>query len=299
MFEYVNYYDVEKYICFSSECELYFIPYRYKEGIYKINEIDYLKYDSKTFENLEADKKKDILKKYMLWIKYPNYITNDFSQISVSDMEKLNIIYKNIDNDKIGMLCEIVNKDDKDDFYKYVGKDFGEYGKIVDECVDIIYNKFINKLENDYKKSEICKLFLDFSGDYDCPAINLTIVCQKDINNVLEKYSYEDFFNKNYKGLKLFKRFVSYKEDYEKYIGEILDNSGDYSFNDCVCHLNYENISRVISYYCSLFEYDKDYMFSGNFLYVVCNKVREKLINNLSKVKLSKEFKFYDVSEWD
>lgn len=296
MFEYVNYYGVEKYFSYR-DCEFYLIPYEYKVGTYKIDEIDYIKYDSKDFIELDEIEKRKILKENMLWIAFGSYVSNGFSEISVSNMEMLNITYKNIGKKKIGMLWEVVNCNNKDDFYRYVERDTKEYDKIVEECANIVYEEINSKLKKDYRDCEISKMFLDFFGDYEAPVINCTIVCDEDIRELRDKYSYDDYFNKRYKGIKLFKKFVSYREDYEKYIAGILSNGG--SYKNCVYELS--NVDRVFSYYTSLFEYD--YFQNGNicseFLNLVCNKAREKLLDNLDEFKLADDFNFFDVEEWD
>lgn len=298
MFEYINYYGIEKYFCYR-ECEMYlFIPYEYNEGTYKLEEVDYLKYYSDEFIEFDDNKKREILKNYMLWIGMGKYISNGFSSISVTDIKNLEITYKKIDKKNKGMLWQIVNCNNCDDFYRYVEEDSKKFDKIIDECADILYKEISNKLKLEYSDREIYKLFLDFFGDCEAPIINCTIACEENVQEVKDKYNYDNYVDKNYKGIKLFKRFVSYREDYDKYIEDILDNSGNYG-KECVYEL--KNTDKIFSYYASLFEYDyfKNDNICSEFLLIICNKVRNKILTNLEFFNISGDFKFYDVEEWD
>lgn len=297
MDEYVNYYGVEKYYNYR-ECEIYlFIPYEYKEGTYKLEDIDYIKCYSDELIGYDDEKKREMLNNYMLWIGMGLYISNGFSNISVTDVNRLEITYKKIDNKDKGMLWQVVNCDNRDDFYRYVENDSKIFDEIIEECAKNICEEISNKLKAEYREREICKLFLDFFGDYEAPVINCTIVCEDNIQKVRNKYSYKKYINKKYSGVNILKRFVSHREAYDKYIEDILSNSGEY--NECVYEL--KNVDKIFSYYSSLFEYDyfKNDNNCSEFLNLVCNRAREMLINDLDLFNVSKDFKFYDIEEWD
>lgn len=297
MDEYVNYYGVEKYYNYR-ECEMYlFIPYEYKEGTYKLEDIDYIKCYSDEFIGYDDEKKREMLNNYMLWIGTGLYISNGFSNISVTDVNRLEITYKKTDNKDKGMLWQVVNCDNRDDFYRYVENDSKIFDEIIGDCAKNICEEISNKLKAEYSEREIRKLFLDFFGDYEAPVINCTIVCEDNIQKVRNKYSYKKYINKKYSGVNILKRFISHREDYDKYIEDILSNSGEY--NECVYEL--KNVDKIFSYYASLFEYDyfKNDNNCSEFLNLVCNRAREMLIDDLDLFNVSKDFKFYDIEEWD
>lgn len=297
MFEYKNYYDVEKYFDDTDCQDFILIPYEYNVGTYKLKDIEYLKYYSDEFIKFNDNKKREILKNYMLWVGMGGYISNGFTSISVTDINDLEVTYKKIDNKRKGMLWQIVNCNNRDDFYRYVENNSKMFEKIIEECADIIYKEINDILEEEYNGREICKMFLDFYSNFEAPIINFTIACEEDIQKVRDKYNYNNYVNEKYKGLKIFKIFVSYREEYDKYIEDILSNSGNYKG----CTYELKNTDRIFSYYTSLYEYDyfKNDNICSEFLLIICNKARNKILDSLDSFNISKDFKLYNIEEWD
>ena len=80
----------------------------------------------------------------------------------------------------------------------------------------------------------IFSVFLDFFNSSEAPVINFTVVCDKDIDNVLDEYgyySYEEYCEQKLKGFSFLRKFISYKKEYEIYSDGILENSGNYISN--------------------------------------------------------------------
>ena len=297
MFEYNNYYGVEKYFDDTDCQDFILIPYEYNVGTYKLKDMEYLKYYSDEFIKFDDIKKREMLKNYMLWIGMGGYISNGFSSISVTDINDLEVTYKKIDNKRKGMLWQVVNCNNRDDFYRYIENDSNIFNQIVDECVDSLYEEISYKLEKEYNDKQISKMFLDFYSNFEAPIINFTVACEDDIQKVKDKYNYKKYVNDKIGGLKIFKILRSYKDEYSKYIEDILSNSGNY--RECTYEL--KNTDRIFSYYTSLYEYDyfKNDNICSEFLLIICNKVRDKILDNLGNFNVSTDFELYKIEEWD
>jgi len=294
MISFINYYKSEKEIYFRKNEELYFIPNEYNVGKYKLKDIKYLKYNNDDFEKLSQKEQEKILAKYMIWIKYENIIYNGFNEIFVSSIDDLEISYIKVNDKQKGILEEIKNPNNNDQFFRYINIEKNdEINNIIDECSNILYEEVKKIFENNKFKNKIHKIFFDYYGDGENIDIGITIVTFKDMLRLIKKYNYIYYMIGRIKEIKKYGKSFNYDSSYKLYIKSVLENSGDYKS----CRFGIENLDRISSYYCSLFEQNIVLMHNGeyddNYLLVeVCKKVINQLKKDINKYNMSENCKF-------
>lgn len=279
-----NNYGVEKEIVLLySVTDIYFIPIIYKKGVYKLKELPCLIYSKEEFENLSFTEKQRLFEKYSFWYKrdeniLSNYFSNLYDENKIG-IDNIEVSYIDLEG-KTGMLNRISFPNSKN-FFQFFEKDIEKLRGIINKITSDAVNSILEYIEKEVNKNEeIFRMFIEYYGDGQEIDIVFTLGTTKDYNNILEKYTKQEYLESF--GLNL--------EETKEYLK---DSSGDY-----VKKFSIVDTDEIQSYYCSFAEcgitfkgpHAIDDKFN-NFPYLIVLLIKKVLEKKLDNFNLGDDFK--------